>query len=253
MGRTIHPDTIIIAMCNGGVHDENNSYQVSELDPAENDRWWHVNLEPTVEDWLTWAKGKVQDVTHDFIAQNKMHLEHKGEFDAHKVYPTRRSWVHFDKSLRDAADAGCDLLAADDTGKINMDVYFIGEGYVGQEASIAYRDFVENYNKMVTVEDILAGRKKNLVKDFKVNDSNGMIDKIATDETVKKGLDKTQIKNLAMFVHAIQAELAMKAWEKLTKLNPEVVKAMWEVAVDGDKTFGHYIREVVGIGATEEE
>ena len=252
-GKVLHPDTIIIAMVNGGAHDENNAYQVSELDPAEYDRWWHVNLEPTVEDWLSWASGKVLDVTRDFIAQNKMHLEHTSEFETHKVYPSRRSWVHFDKALRDAADAGCDLLEMDDTGKINMDVYFIGEGFVGQEASIAYRDFVENYNKMVTVDDILAGRKGNLVKDFKVNDSNAMIDKIAESEIIKNGLDEDQVKNLAKFVHSIQAELAMKAWEKITKINPEVVKGMWEVEVDSDKTFGHYIREVVGVGEEKEK
>jgi len=251
-GFTLHPDTIIIAMVNGGVHDENNAYQVSEMDPAENDRWWHVNLQPTVEDWLTWAKGKVQEVTYDFIAQNKMYLEHSGDFEPNKVYPTRRSWDHFDKALRNARDAGCDLLAPDETGKINMDVYFIGEGFVGQEASIAYRDFVENYNKMVTVDDILAGRKQNLIKDFKVNDSNAMVDKIATDEKIKNGLNKEQIKNLAIFCHAIQAELVMKAWEKLTKVSPDVVKVMWNVKVNGDETFGHYLRGVIGVGVEDE-
>jgi hypothetical protein len=34
-GHFLHPDTIIIAMVNGGNHDKNNAYQVSELDPAE--------------------------------------------------------------------------------------------------------------------------------------------------------------------------------------------------------------------------
>jgi len=45
----------------------------------------------------------------------------------------------------------------------------------------------------------------------------------------------------------------MKAWEKITKINPEVVKGMWEVEVDSDKTFGHYIREVVGVGEEKEK
>ena len=245
-GHHLHPDTIIISMVNGGSHDENNSYQVSELDPAEHDRWWHVNLEPTVSDWLTWSKDKVLDVTWDFINQNKNHLEHKGELEPHKVYPSRRSWTHFDKCLRDAKATGDDLCEANEEGKVPMTLYFVGEGFIGQEASIAYRDFVEKYETQVSVEDILKGRKKELIKNFKVNDSNSMIDKIAGSEEIKNGLDKDQAKNLAMFVYNIQAELAMKAWEKFTAVNPEVVKQLWATEVATGLNFGGYIAEIVG-------
>ena len=245
-GHTLHPDTIIIAMVNGGSHDEANAYQVSELDPAEHDRWWHCDLEPTIEDWLTWAKDNVSDIVCDFIRHNNAHLEHKGAPEPHKVYPSRRSWAHFDKCLRDSKDAGVDLLEVDDTGKINMDVYFIGEGFVGQEASIKFRDFVETYSKQVSVEDLLAGRKASIVKGFKLNDSNAMIDKIADHKLLKEKLDASQVANLAKFCYMIQAELAMKAWEKITKANDSAVKDMWAVEVDTGKTFGQYIAEVVG-------
>ena len=245
-GHHLHPDTIIVSMVNGGSHDDSNAYQVSELDPAEHDRWWHVNLEPTVSDWLNWAKGTVLDVTWDFVNQNHGHLEHKGEMEPHKVYPSRRSWTHFDKCLRNAADAGCDLLAAGDTGKVSMEMYFIGEGFIGQEASIAFKDFVDNYAKQVSVDDILRGDKQNLVKAFKVNDSNAMIDKIASSEQVKNGLNQVQTENLAKFIYAIQAELAMKAWEKLTSVNPEVVKSLWAAEVAPGLNFGGYVSQIVG-------
>ena len=245
-GHTLHPDTIIVAMVNGGSHDTNNVYQVSELDPAEHDRWWHVDLFPTVEDWLAWAKGKVLDVTWDFINQNRGHLEHSSDIEPNKVYPSRRSWAHFDKCLRNAKEDTADLLSLDENGKINMDVYFIGEGFIGQEASIAYRDFVEKYNAQVTVEDLLDGRKQKLIKAFKLNDSNAMIDKLADHKLMQDILTATQIANLANFCYNIQAELAMKAWEKITKVNDSAVKAMWSVEVDTGKTFGQYIAEVVG-------
>ena len=245
-GHHLHPDTIIISMVNGGNHDENNAYQVSELDPAEHDRWWHVDLEPTVNDWLEWSDGKVLEVTWDFINQNKEHLEHKGEMEPHKVYPSRRSWTHFDKCLRDAKASGDDLLAANDEGKIPMTVYFVGEGFIGQEAAIAYRDFVEKYESQVSVEDILNGKKEKLIKAFKVNDSNAMIDKLAGSDELKNGLDKSQAKHLAMFVYTIQAELAMKDWEKFTAVNPEVVKQLWATEVAKGLNFGGYIAEIVG-------
>jgi len=245
-GHTLHPDTIIIAMVNGGSHDENNSYQVSELDPAEHDRWWHVNLEPTVNDWLTWGKEKLLEMTWDFIKQNPEHLEHKGEIEPNKVYPSRRSWHHFDKCIQDANEAGQDLLKATDEGKIPMDIYFIGEGFIGQEASIAFKDFVEKYAKQVSVEDILSGKKQELIKAFKVNDSNAMIDKLASSDIVKGGLTTNQVEHLAKFIHMIQAELAMKAWEKLTNTNPDVVKKLWETDVSPGLNFGGYIAQIVG-------
>jgi hypothetical protein len=38
----------------------------------------------------------------------------------------------------------------------------------------------------------------------------------------------------------------MKAWEKITKLNSDVVKTMWGVDVTSELTFGNYIASVVG-------
>ena len=248
-GHTLHPDTIIIAMVNGGSHDENNAYQVSELDPAEHDRWWHVNLEPTVSDWLGWGKGRLLEMTLDFIQNNKDHLEHKGEIDPNKVYPSRRSWHHFDKCLQDSKEAGHDLLKANEEGKLPMDVYFIGEGFIGQEAAIAFKDFVEKYSKQVSVRDVLDGKKQNLIKAFKVNDSNAMIDKLAGSDEIKNGLNTDEVENLAKFIYAIQAELAMKAWEKLTGVNPQVVKELWATDVAPGLNFGGYVAQIVGDSA----
>ena len=245
-GFTLHPDTVIVAMVNGGSHDTSNAYQVGELDPAEHDRWWHVNLEPTVEDWLSWAKDRVLPLTYDFYKQNPEHLEFLGEQEPHKVYPSRRSAAQFDKCLQDAAGAGEDLLEPNEAGKIAMDVYFLGEGFIGQEASLAFKDFADNYSKQVTVENVLAGEKMNLVKAFAVNDSNALIDKIAASKQIAAGLTELEAKNLAKFIYGVQAELAMKAWEKLTNVNPDVVKMLWATEIKPGQNFGGYIAEIVG-------
>jgi len=242
-GHTLHPDTIILAMVNGGSHDENNTYQVSELDPAENDRWWHVNLEPTVEDWIDWAKDRCNPMVVDFIRQNPSHLEFKGEIEPHKVYPSRRSWAHFDKSL---ALSDTNLLEANDEGKISMDLYFVGEGFIGQEASIAFRDFVEKYEKQVTVDDILNGRRQKIVAEFGINDANAMIDKISESKQFAGTLTDDHLKNLATFVATISPELAMKAWEAMTRANGDAISKMWSIDLQDGKSFGNYIAEIVG-------
>jgi len=242
-GHTLHPDTIILAMVNGGSHDENNTYQVSELDPAENDRWWHVNLEPTVEDWIDWAKDRCNPMVVDFIRQNPSHLEFKGEIEPHKVYPSRRSWAHYDKAL---ALSDTNLLEVNDEGKISMDLYFVGEGFIGQEASIAFRDFVEKYEKQVTVDDILNGRRQKIVAEFAINDANAMIDKISESKQFAGTLTDDHLKNLATFVATISPELAMKAWEAMTRANGDAISKMWSIDLQDGKSFGNYIAEIVG-------
>ena len=52
--------------------------------------------------------------------------------------------------------------------------------------------------------------------------------------------------NLAKFIYTIQAELAMKAWEKFTAVNPQVVKELWSTDVTDKLNFGGYIAQIVG-------
>ena len=112
-GWHLHPETRILAAVNGGEHG--SQYQVGEMDPAELDRWTVFDVEPTVEDWLRWAKSNVNTVVWDFINQNHAHLEHLGDFEPNKVYPSRRSWHRLDTTC-----AGGKLLA----DKENLDTVF---------------------------------------------------------------------------------------------------------------------------------
>ena len=89
-GNVLHKDTLIFACVNGGEHG--SQYQVGEIDPAELDRYTVFDVEPTVEDWLDWAKGNVAQEIWDFINQNHNHLEHNDDYEPNKVYPSRRSW-----------------------------------------------------------------------------------------------------------------------------------------------------------------
>ena len=73
-GHSLHKDTLIFACVNGGQHGA--EYQVNEFDPAELDRYTVFDVEPTVEDWLAWAEGKVADPIWDFINHNHNHLHH---------------------------------------------------------------------------------------------------------------------------------------------------------------------------------
>jgi MoxR-like ATPase len=142
-GYTLHPDTLIFACVNGGEHGA--QYQVGEFDPAELDRYTCFDVQPTVEDWLEWADGNVVDQVWDFINQNHQHLEHTDEYEPNKVYPSRRSWVR----LSDA------LLAMGGEIKQSPVLYHLASSFIGFEGAVAFNDFVANYKKIVTVENIL--------------------------------------------------------------------------------------------------
>jgi hypothetical protein len=240
-GHNLHPDTIVIAMVNGGSHDTSNSYQVSELDPAEHDRWWHVDLEPTVEDWINWANDNCHSMTVDFIRNNPAHLEHEGEIEPHKVYPSRRSWAHFDKCLQMAELSGEEIFNGD-----SPLIYFIGDGYIGKEAAIAFKNYLEKYERVITVEDVLDNKKD--LSELELNEANALIDKISDSDEFKENMNDERSHNLAKFVYNISAELAMKAWEKFTLANPDSVTSMWEKIVDAEEnlTFGNYIAKIAG-------
>ena len=142
-GWKLHPETRVIGAVNGGLHAA--QYQVADMDPAELDRWVTYDIEPDVEDWLVWGKDNVHSIVLDFVRQNPQHLEHKGEFEPGVIYPTRRSWHRLSTRISDLLnDEDCDNIA----------LMLVSTGFIGTETAIAFREFVVNYDRQVTPEEV---------------------------------------------------------------------------------------------------
>ena len=245
-GNKLHEDTVIISMVNGGAHDTQNAYQVSELDPAEMDRWFVVGIEPTVEDWVSYVSGFATPVLVDFIRQQPQHLEHKGEFEPNKVYPSRRSWVQFDKALRASVDVGHDFLAPVD-GAVDMTLFHLGAGFIGVEASIAFRDFVENYQRMVSCEDIFAGKKFDKVKAMKITEQKALSDKIlASDGFRNNALNDEEIGNLVAFAKLMKAELLLPWWNAASSANVDAMQRCFAHECEDGESLGVYFAGIIG-------
>lgn len=153
-GNTLHPGTRIFAAVNGGASGA--QYQVREMDPAELDRWSVFDVRPSVEDWIEWAStyGEVENIIIEFLSSSREHLENLNDHDASVVYPSRRSWVRFDRVLKKINESGGDYYTF--KGLDN-----IGSAIVGFSAAVAFGDFVRTYNTAITFEDVLQGKKKN--------------------------------------------------------------------------------------------
>ena len=199
-GHHLHPDTVIFGAINGGQHGA--QYQVGEFDPAELDRWTVFDVEPTNKDWLDWAHDNCDGAIYDFISQNRQHLEHGGDFEPNKVYPSRRSW----KRLNDCLVKGKLLEEASPV------LFNLACGYVGFEAGVAFNDFVENYERVVTVEDILVKGKIKKTKGFSINDHSAMVEKMEHEKIFAEELPQKQIQNLAKYFVTLPSEVGMKLW-----------------------------------------
>ena len=237
-GKRIHPDTVIIAAVNGGEHG--SQYQVGEMDPAELDRWTVFDVEPTVEDWLDWAKSHVDGIIWDFVNQNRSHLEHAEDYEPNKVYPSRRSWKRLNDCLSSAG-----FLTSDNMDSSN--IYHLSSAFVGMEAAVAFNDFAQNYERQVTVEMILDDGKVSKTSDFGINEHCALIEKMEASDTFKQELMADQILNLANYFVTLPSEAAMKLWTVLGKGdNSNVIGLHKSTSDDGIKVSARMVQMLTG-------
>jgi len=208
-GNKLHPETRVYAAINASAE-----YSVNELDFAQADRFWTIDLEPTVEDWLTWATDTgVDSVLVDFIRQNPGHLRAKGQMEPGKVYPSQRSWDKLNQALR---KAGLDLQAQ---GVPDL-LYPLSIGFVGLEASIAFRDFVKNYENIISAEDVLNDWKKvkGKVGKLSADKQNALLDKLINHCKGNPWSDD-QMDNVTAFVKSISQEMTISFFNKVMETN----------------------------------
>ena len=95
-GHKLHPETRVYAAVNEG-----SEYQVTEMDPALLRRFFVSTLEPTVQDWLTWARKtkRIDPLMMSFIEKYPARLRHTGQIEPGKVYPNPASWDRLNTSL----------------------------------------------------------------------------------------------------------------------------------------------------------
>jgi len=238
-GWDLHPGTLIIAAVNGGDHGA--QYQVGEMDPAELDRWTVFDVEPTVEDWLNWANedNNVETLIWDFINHNHAHLEHQGEFEPNKVYPSRRSWKRFN----DVA-----VLAGVLVKEGNKDMLFnLASAFLGFEAAVSLRDFVDKYEWQVSIEDILDNGDIEKTAEWGINDHAAMIEKFGAASTFTDILTLDQIANLAEYFVSLPSEVAMKLWSVLGEADcVDNVVALHKASTVSGKSVSEHLVEILG-------
>tara|TARA_R110001583_G_scaffold15480_6_gene63601 strand:- start:440 stop:1504 length:1065 start_codon:yes stop_codon:yes gene_type:complete len=236
-GHTLHDDTVVFAAVNGGEHG--SQYQVGEMDPAELDRWTVFDIEPSIDDWLHWAKDAgISSEVWNFINLNHDHLEHKEDFEPNKVYPSRRSWERLDECLVEG-----NLFEDHNT------LYHLTTAFVGFEAAVAFRDYVATMDRQVTVDDILNKGDFSKIRNFEINDYSALVSRFESEETFKSELTIEQIDNVAVFMmKGMPSEVVMKVWSLLGQTGGDEQENLLKIhnaLVDG-RTFSDFLVEMLG-------
>ncbi len=149
-GHHLHPETRVIIAENVG-----DAYQVTACDPAEVSRTVTVELEPSLQEWLDYAKGKCHEATVEFIrSEGEKVLEFKGAngaFEPNKKYPDRRSWFKLDREL-----VTCGLMETPE----EIGFHVMACGFLGTEVGTKFANYCKSRDKQVSAKDILTNWKK---------------------------------------------------------------------------------------------
>jgi len=205
----LHPETRVFAAVNHGAE-----YDVNDMDPALLRRFWVVDLNPTHEDFISYAtEVRMDAVLVDFIRQHPAHLRvDPSSVEAGTVCPNPASWHRLNNAL-----VHMTMAPNDTAGRANPILYSVAQGFIGTEAAIAFSEFVTKYELVLRAEDVLDNFKGVLdrIKASPASNTAALIDKLA-DHCRSNKWTKEQVKNVAAFSEVITGELMIQLWNSVS-------------------------------------
>lgn len=218
-GWKLHPETRVYSAINAGA-----AYTVNEVDPALLDRFFAIDLNPEVKDFITWARdtdpeqgGDLHPFVPDFIEQTAKPdgtswLYPAKNAEPGSVQPSPRSWEAVNHALKYAnviEDPKDDLF------------YQMCLGFVGVEASIAFHDFCKTVDNRITGDELINKysdpRVRAKVKRLGQGRQNDVVEQVVNYviKDVTK-LSQEQGENLKALMKDLPDELRVNLWCKIT-------------------------------------
>ncbi len=262
--RSLPPGWRVVAAING----DDSIYTVNAMEPAFLSRFALINLQPTIQEWLSWAEGEghIHDAIVQFIRKNPDLLDPTPEMIKEamkrgvvKVHD-RRAWELFSKTLNkyevDAANGERPFKPLAKNEDAYSELILDAGMFVGLTASTMFKTFIEmDYDaldaniilnkyddaiekKLISIVD--AGRTPELAA------YNDMI--IAyIKKTVKTKLSKSQKTNLTNYLYVLPNELVGNFWQNFNETLKEISEDWYEH--DNDRTANRIMAALVNPNA----
>ena len=92
---------------------------------------------------------------------------------------------------------------------------------------------MQNYSRVVTVDDILIDGKIELTEEFGVNEHSALVEKFEASSVFEEALPQEQIANIAKYFVSLPSEVAMKLWTVIGQANQDNAISLHGAEVDG--------------------
>lgn len=174
-------------------------------DPAFMSRFFHLSLNPEIEEWIKWAREqKVTDEIIGFVSEYPEFISNgKSVSFRLDLKPSPRSWYKLGRVLNN--------LSKDE---IKDYAYILSSGIVGPEAARTFINYLENKSNLPTPEKILFELDENIVnriKNMKVDEKNSIVlrlnkyfENLEEDKMIKI-LDNSEHKLMAKNIKEVSA------------------------------------------------
>lgn len=228
-GHRLHPKTRVVACINGGAYGGN--YQVGDFDPAELDRYSVYDLEPTIAEWLAFArKEKFLPEIISFIVEFEKFLEIKSNdaVDPNRITPSRRSWHRLSDTLKS--------MSAFDEGfsaESKELLFLVAGGFVGEEAASTFANFAIEFRRNVSPEDVIFNNQTDLLDKMSLPEFVEFAEAVAASNIMKRtDMTEKNISNIRQIVFKMPTEALIVFFQSLcaqTSFEPEtILKLGWD-------------------------
>jgi hypothetical protein len=214
--------------------NDNNTdiYKVNEMGMALNQRFFILDFNPSVDEWLEWSSDNcVHESVTQLIRRTPDMLDPTPELLKETVLKgviklhDRRSWVKLSttiKKLEKDFEDGLTKVHPLDKSRENLDMLLlIASGFVGNMASVKYVQFVETNYQALDANVILNGWNKDIKDKLTKIVTAGRIPEIGAynadiidfiDKKIKGNLTKKQGENLQKYLSLLNRETVADLW-----------------------------------------
>jgi len=209
-GHRLHPETRVYAAVN-----VKSQYNVNQMDPALLDRFFVIDVNFTVQEWIKWAKtdGGLTAEIIDFIQRNPAWLTTPAKFNAGEVVPSPRSWEFADRNARSL------IVAGRQTNVYNYEkIRRRLAGYVGVDAAMAFVDALKSQFKF-SGEDIMERypQIRDLIGRDRIDVMVSAVEKVTDYCATLATVNDKQAANLKAFIWDLEKDHRVSLWQRLAK------------------------------------